>query len=82
MNLFQESSFYQMLLEEGFLKGYREVINEGYKTGYQQGIQKGIQKGLISLRETLLSIGETLLDPPDAVIRALIESIEDLDRLK
>ena len=86
MNLLQESSFYQMLLEEGekkgIEKGIQTGIEKGIQTGIEKGIQTGIQKGLISFRETLLSLGETLLGPPDAVTRASIESIDDLERLK
>ncbi len=94
MNLFQESSFYQMLLEEGekkgiekgiekgIQKGIEKGIQKGIEKGIQKGIEKGIQKGLISLRETLLSLGEKLLGPPDAATRASIESIDDHERLK
>ena len=82
MNLFQESSFYQMLLEEGEKKGIEKGIQKGIEKGIEKGIQTGIQKGLISLRETLSSLGETLLGPPDAATRASIESIDDHERLK
>ena len=66
MNLLQESSFYQMLLEEGEKKGRQE----------------GRQEGLIAARETLLSLGEKLFGSPDAATRASIDSIDDLERLK
>ena len=70
MNLFQESSFYQILLEEGV------------KKGIEKGRHEGREEGLITAREMLLSQGETLFGPPDAATRASIESIDDLERLK
>ncbi len=94
MNLFQESSFYQMLLEEGeekgFQKGFQEGFRKGFQEGYQEGrqesrregLQEGRQEGLVAARETLLSLGETLFGPPDAATRASVESIDDLGRLK
>ncbi len=66
MNLLQESSFYQLLLEEG----------------EEKGLQKGLQKGINASREMLLGIGEKLFGPPDTETRTVIESISDLERLK
>ncbi len=66
MNLLQESSFYQLLLEEG----------------EEKGLQKGLQKGINASREMLLGIGEKLFGPPDTETRTAIESIGDLERLK
>lgn len=90
MNFLQESSFYRMLLEEGFLKGYREVFKEGFKNGFKQGFEIGFEKGYkngynLSLKvfhDMVIGLGERLLGPPDDATRALIESIDDLDRLK
>ncbi len=78
MNLFQESSFYQMLLEEGEEKG----LQKGLQKGLKKGRREGRQEGLVAARETLLSLGETLFGPPDAATRASVESIDDLERLK
>jgi predicted transposase YdaD len=66
MNLLQESSFYQLLLEEG----------------EEKGLQKGREEGLNASREMLLGIGEKLFGPPDTATRTVIESIGDLERLK
>ncbi len=70
MNLLQESSFYQLLLEEGEEKGL------------QKGREEGLQKGINAAREMLLGIGEKLFGPPDTATRTVIESISDLERLK
>jgi hypothetical protein len=90
MNFLQESSFYRMPLEEGFLKGSREVFKEGFKNGFKQGFEIGFEKGYkngynLSLKvfhDMVIGQGERLLGPPDDATRALIESIDDLDRLK
>ena len=82
MNLLQESSFYQMLLEEGEAKGLQKGLEEGRQEGRQEGIEEGLQRGLVAAREMLLSLGETLFGAPDSATRSAVESIDDLERLK
>jgi predicted transposase YdaD len=94
MNLLQESSFYQLLLEEGEEKGLQKGRQEGLQEGLQKGMQvgrqeglqegrqEGLQEGLVTARETLLSLGEQRFGPPDSATRVAVESIDDLDRLK
>jgi predicted transposase YdaD len=78
MNVLRESSFYQMIVEEGKSAG----LAEGRKQGIKEGIEEGIKEGrLEEARKLLLEVGKVKFGPPNASIRKSIKAIDDLERI-
>ena len=71
----KESSYYQMILEEGMAQG----LAEGKAEGKAEGMQSG---ALAEARKLLLRIGKRQLGPASAQVRSTIEDIDNLEYLE
>jgi hypothetical protein len=71
MNILKDSSFYQVILEEGREKGRKEGLGQGQRQGRIEGA-----------REVLFRLGRIRFGRVNRATRAAIEAIDDLDRLE
>lgn len=71
MNILKDSSFYQVILEEGMEKGRKEALEQGQRQGRLEEARK------VLFRQGRIRFGR--LNKP---IRAAVEAIDDLDRLE
>jgi len=71
MNILKDSSFYQVILEEGMEKGRKEGLGQGQRQGRIEGA-----------RDVLFRQGRIRFGRLDKSTRAAIEAIDDLDRLE
>jgi len=83
MNILKDSSFYQVILQEGMEKGRKEGRKEGREEGRKEGLGQGERQGQIAgARAVLFRLGRIRFGRLDKATRAAIEAIDDLDRLK
>lgn len=90
MNVLRESSFYQMIVEEGKLEGLEEGRKEGREEGRKEGLEEGLKEGLEEglregrleeARKLLLEVGKVKFGPPNTAIRKTIKAIDDIERI-
>ncbi len=71
MNILKDSSFYQVILQEGMEKGRKEALGQGQ-----------LQGRIKEARELLFRLGRIRFGRLDKATRAAIEVIDDLHRLE
>lgn len=70
-SMFESSTFYQ------------DIIKRGMDRGIQQGVQLGVQQGeLVSLRRSIMRLGEAKFGPAPEARRAEVEALTDISRLE
>ncbi|HBI45183.1 MAG TPA: hypothetical protein DDY78_20355 [Planctomycetales bacterium] len=70
----EESSTYQWVIEKG--------MERGIEKGRQEGMEKGMEKGSkMVLKESLIDIGAIRFGQPDAAATAVLNSVDDMERL-
>jgi predicted transposase YdaD len=83
MNILKDSSYYQVLLQEGLEKGRKEGMEIGLKEGMEKGQKVGMEKGRITqAQELLFHQGRLRFGRIDKATRSAIEAIDDLERLQ
>ena len=71
MNILKDSSFYQVILEEGMEKGRKEGLGQGERQGR-----------IAEAREVIFRLGRIRFGRLDKATHTAIEGIDDLNRLE
>jgi predicted transposase YdaD len=71
MNILKDSSFYQVILNEGIENGRQEALGQGHRRGRIEGA-----------RDVVFRLGRIRFGRLNKTIRAAIEAINGLDRLE
>ncbi len=69
------------VIQEFMRRGEQRGVKIGEERGEERGIQIEKERASVRFRESLLRLGAKRFGPPDAAVRAAIESINDLYRL-
>jgi hypothetical protein len=80
-NVLEDSSVIREFVNRAKDSGIKIGEDRGIKIGEDRGIKIGQENATIKFRDALLRLGERRLGAPDALSRAKIEAITDIDRL-